>query len=56
MRGRAVEIAGPGARDREVVLEALKTVPPADSPSTLTQELGLGDFSLVERLADRLGA
>jgi hypothetical protein len=41
MRGRAAEITDPGAMDWQVVWEALKTEPPADDPSTLTQELGL---------------
>jgi hypothetical protein len=41
MRGRAAEIADPGALGWEVVWEALKTEPPADDASTLTQELGL---------------
>ena len=41
MRGRAAEIDDPGALDWEVVWEALKTEPPAENPSTLTQELGL---------------
>ena len=41
MRGRAAEIGDPGAFGWEVLWEALKTEPPADEPSTLTQELGL---------------
>lgn len=41
MRGRAAEIADPGALDWEVIWEALKTEPPAAESSTLTQELGL---------------
>jgi hypothetical protein len=41
MRGRAEDITDPGALGWEVVWEALKTEPPADEPSTLTQELGL---------------
>jgi hypothetical protein len=41
MRGRAAEIADPGEFEWEVVWEALKTEPPDDSSSTLTQELGL---------------
>jgi hypothetical protein len=41
MRGRAADITDPGAMDWQVVWEALKTEPPADDPSTLTQELGL---------------
>jgi hypothetical protein len=41
MRGRAAEIGDPSALDWEVVWEALKTEPPADDPSTITQELGL---------------
>ena len=47
MRGRAAEIADPAALGWEVVWEALKTEPPADEPSTLTQELGLDE----ERMA-----
>jgi hypothetical protein len=43
MRGRAAEIDDPSALDWEVVWEALKTEPPADNPSTITQELGLGE-------------
>jgi hypothetical protein len=43
MRGRAAEIDDPSALDWEVLWEALKTEPPADSPSTITQELGLGE-------------
>ena len=41
MRGRAADITDPGALGWQVVWEALKTEPPADNPSTLTQELGL---------------
>ena len=43
MRGRSAEIADPGEYGWEVVWEALKTEPPAESPSTITQELGLGE-------------
>jgi hypothetical protein len=43
MRGRAAEIDDPSAFGWEVVWEALKTEPPADSPGTITQELGLGE-------------
>jgi hypothetical protein len=43
MRGRAAEIADPGAFGWEVVWEALKTEPPAEDPSTITQEHGLGE-------------
>jgi hypothetical protein len=43
MRGRAAEIADPGELGWEVVWEALKTEPPDDSSSTLTQELGLDE-------------
>jgi hypothetical protein len=43
MRGRAAEIDDPSALDWEVLWEALKTEPPTDSPSTITQELGLGE-------------
>jgi hypothetical protein len=43
MRGRATEIADPGAYGWEVVWEALKTEPPAEDPSTITQEHGLGE-------------
>ena len=41
MRGRAADISDPGPLEWQVVWEALKTEPPADDPSTLTQELGL---------------
>ena len=43
MRGRAAEIDDPSGLGWEVVWEALKTEPPTDSPSTITQELGLGE-------------
>ena len=43
MRGRAAEIADAGGYDWEVVWEALKTEPPAENPSTITQELGLDE-------------
>jgi hypothetical protein len=43
MRGRAGEIDDASALGWEVVWEALKTEPPDDSSSTLTQELGLGE-------------
>ena len=43
MRGRAAEIADAGALGWEVVWEALKTEPPAENASTVTQELGLGE-------------
>src|SRR5262245_12997130 len=43
MRGRADEIDDAGLFGWEVVWEALKTEPPTDSPSTITQELGLGE-------------
>jgi hypothetical protein len=43
MRGRAAEITDAGALDWGVVWEALKTEPPADDPSTITQELGLDE-------------
>jgi hypothetical protein len=43
MRGRAAEIADPGELAWEVVWEALKTEPPADNQSTITQELGLDE-------------
>jgi hypothetical protein len=43
MRGRAAEIDDPSALGWEVVWEALKTEPPADSPGTITQELGLDE-------------
>jgi hypothetical protein len=43
MRGRAAEIDDPSAFDWQVVWEALKTEPPADGPSTITHELGLGE-------------
>lgn len=43
MRGRAAEISDPGAFGWEVVWEALKTEPPAENDSTITQEHGLGE-------------
>jgi hypothetical protein len=43
MRGRAAEISDAGTLGWEVLWEALKTEPPADNPSTLTQELGLDE-------------
>ena len=43
MRGRAAEIDDAGAYEWEVIWEALKTEPPEENPSTITQELGLGD-------------
>jgi hypothetical protein len=43
MRGRAAEIADAGTLAWEVVWEALKTEPPDDGSSTITQELGLDD-------------
>jgi hypothetical protein len=53
MRGRAAEIADPGAFDWEVVWEALKTEPPAEDPSTITQELGLGEEQeIIQDTAD----
>jgi hypothetical protein len=41
MRGRAAEIAERGSFGWEVVWEALKTEPPDERSSTITQELGL---------------
>jgi hypothetical protein len=56
MRGRAAEIADPGDYDWEVVWEALKTEPPADEPSTITQELGLGEErEIIQTTSDMLG-
>ena len=43
MRGRATEIADAAGLGWEVVWEALKTEPPAEDPSTITQELGLDE-------------
>jgi hypothetical protein len=43
MRGRAAEITDPGELGWDVLWEALKTEPPAEDPSTLTQELGLDE-------------
>ena len=43
MRGRAAEIADAGTFSWEVVWEALKTEPPDESSSAITQELGLGE-------------
>src|SRR5215212_12173813 len=55
MRGRAAEIADAGALDWEVVWEALKTEPPAENPSTITQELGLGEEDqIIQTNADVL--
>jgi hypothetical protein len=52
-RGRAAEIDDPCALDWEVVWEALKTEPPAESPSTITQELGLGEErDIIQSTAD----
>src|SRR5262249_27217912 len=42
MRGRAAEIDDPSALGWQVLWEALKTEPEVDSPSTITEELGLG--------------
>jgi hypothetical protein len=61
MRGRAAEVADAGGYNWDILWEALKTEPPADDPSTITQELGLGEereishLCLVERLVE-LGA
>jgi hypothetical protein len=41
MRGRSEEISDAAAFDWQVIWEALKTEPPADGASTITQELGL---------------
>ena len=49
MRGRAAEIADPGGLDWAVLWEALKTEPPAEHPSTITQELGLDEETDVRR-------
>ena len=54
MRGRAEEIADPAGLDWEVVWEALKTEPPADDASTLTQELGLDDEQEVRAGFERV--
>ena len=43
MRGRAAEIADAGTFGWEVVWEALKTEPPDESSSAITQELGLDE-------------
>ena len=43
MRGRAAEIPDAGAVGWEVVWEALKTEPPDEGSSTITQELGLDE-------------
>jgi hypothetical protein len=56
MRGRAAEIADAGALGWEAVWEALKTEPPAENPSTITQELGLGEEDeIIQTNADVLG-
>ena len=49
MHGRASEIADAGSFGWEVVWEALKTEPPPEEPSTLTQELGLGEEQEVSQ-------
>jgi hypothetical protein len=56
MRGRAGEIEDPSAFDWEVVWEALKTEPPADSPSTITQELGLGEEREISQTTTDMAA
>jgi hypothetical protein len=56
MRGRAAEIDDPSALDWEVVWEALKTEPPADSPSTITQELGLGEERELSQTTTEMAA
>jgi hypothetical protein len=43
MRGRAADISDPSIFGWEVIWQALKTEPPAEDPSTITQELGLDD-------------
>lgn len=43
MRGRAAEITDPGAFRWEVLWEALKTEPPTENSSTITEEHGLGE-------------
>jgi hypothetical protein len=53
MRGRAVDISDPAALGWEVVWEALKTEPPTDDPSTLTQELGLDEERSVRNGYER---
>jgi hypothetical protein len=53
MRGRAAEIDDPSPLGWEVVWEALKTEPPTDSPSTITEELGLGEErELIQTTSD----
>jgi hypothetical protein len=53
MRGRAAGIADAGALPWEVLWEALKTEPPAEDPSTITQELGLDEEQdLIQKYAD----
>jgi hypothetical protein len=49
MRGRAAEIADAGEYDWAVVWEALKTEPPIENPSTLTQELGLDEEREIDQ-------
>ena len=56
MRGRAAEIDDPSALDWEVLWEALKTEPPADSPSTITQELGLGEERELSQTTTEMAA
>lgn len=49
MRGRAAEITDPGELGWEVVWEALKTEPPAEDASTMTQELGLDQETDIQQ-------
>jgi hypothetical protein len=52
MRGRAAEIADAGAVDGEVLWEALKTEPPVEDPSTITEEHGLGEEREISQSSD----
>jgi hypothetical protein len=56
MRGRAADIDDPSAFGWEVVWEALKTEPPAESPSTITQELGLGEEREISQATTDMAA
>jgi hypothetical protein len=56
MHGRAAEIDDPSALDWEVVWEALKTEPPADSSGTITQELGLGEERELSQTTTEMAA
>ncbi len=56
MRGRAAEIDDASTFDWEVVWEALKTEPPAEDASTITQELGLGEEREISQTTTEMAA